>query len=414
MIEKKELVWSPTLNRWIEQLTFTTDNLGGVVYREGAASSGFVYSNFADAVKSIKDSGVPAILYVDGTLGNPTVPAGTYDLSLVTLSEFPGRFNDSLNLQDGARFDPAPSIIDEGLSLYSYSNSPIIDQPSLTLYLKNGSWLQTVGSGPFIHVGTGALAQVFLTSTSYLAGSLAGSTAPIISSDASSTFTGINVENWCDVGENALDGYGSMEVNLTSSSASIEAQPHAHALTIVLGSLASAESYSPAHDGYWAPQPTTVAAALDQLAENASSVSVGTGNEYALFFALMPGDNSATVAVGGAVQFPQNGPTSGTILRTGASTFKLAVAGTYEIAWQVSVNEPGQLQLAIGGVGLPNTVVGSATGTRQLSGNTLIKTLTVNNILSLINPIGNSTALTVTPIAGGASSVSATLLIKLL
>lgn len=126
----------------------------------------------------------------------------------------------------------------------------------------------------------------------------------------------------------------------------------------------------------------------------------------------MPGDNAATVAVGAPVQFPQSGPTSGVIVRTGPSTFKLPAIGTYQVAWQVSIDEPGQLQLAIGGVGLANTVVGRASATDQICGNTLITTTNVNSILSVINPAGNATALTITPLAGGATSVSATLSIK--
>ena len=407
MIEKKELVWSSSLNRWVEQLVFTTDSLGGVVYREGAMASSSVYSTFADAVKAINDGGNPATLYVDGSFGQPVVPAGSYDLGLITLSEFPGRQNDSLNLQDGAKFSVAHAKIIEGLSLYSFSNSSVIDQHLLNLTLKDASWLQTSGAGPFIHVGPHAIANIYLENSSYLAGSRAGSTAPIVTSEADSEWTGINVESWCDVGEGALDGYGTMEVNLLSSSASIEAQPNAHSLTVILGALASEESYTPSEDGYWLSVPKTVSEALDILAKPKGSSG---SKDYAMFFALMPGDNSATVAAGAAVSFPQDGPASGSILRVSASGFGLQ-AGTYEVNFQVSFDEAGQLMLAIDGVGLANTVVGRATGTNQLVGSTIIEVIS-SSILSVINPPGNAAALTITPIAGGTHSVSATLSIK--
>jgi hypothetical protein len=165
-------------------------------------------------------------------------------------------------------------------------------------------------------------------------------------------------------------------------------------------------------DGYALPVPSGTNAVLTYndgyLAWSQPIVS----NSYALFFALMPGDNSATVAVGAPVQFPQDGPNNGGITRINVSTFNLLSVGTYEVTWQVSIDEPGQLQLAIGGVGLSNTVVGRATGSSQLFGSTLITTVSPNSILSVINPSGNSTALTITPNAGGASAVSATLLIK--
>lgn len=138
----------------------------------------------------------------------------------------------------------------------------------------------------------------------------------------------------------------------------------------------------------------------------------GTITNYANFFALMPADNAVPVAVGSAVLFPQNGPTSGTITRLTSSTFQLSAVGTYEVTWQVSVTEPGQLQLALNGVGIASTVVGRATGTSQIVGSTLITTTSANSVLSVINPVGNAAPLTVTTSAGGAQPVSATLTIK--
>ena len=58
---------------------------------------------------------------------------------------------------------------------------------------------------------------------------------------------------------------------------------------------------------------------------------------------------------------------------------------------------------------LAYTVVGRATGTSQLVGMSFVTT--VNSTISIMNPPGNSTALTITPNAGGASAVSATLTI---
>jgi hypothetical protein len=156
-----------------------------------------------------------------------------------------------------------------------------------------------------------------------------------------------------------------------------------------------------------AQQRATAAGASAGAAAGATAAGAAS-LKFSNFFALMPGDNASTVAVGAAVQFPQNGPTNGAAVRATASTFTIALAGTYKIDWQVSVTEAGQLQLAIAGVGLPNTVVGRATGTSQIVGSTLI-TVAAGAVLSVINPVGNSTALTITPIAGGASAVSATL-----
>lgn len=139
--------------------------------------------------------------------------------------------------------------------------------------------------------------------------------------------------------------------------------------------------------------------------------------DFADFFALMPPDNAATVAVGGDVDFPQDGPSSGSglIARSGADTFILADIGTYSVSFQVSVSEAGQLVLTLdsggGPIELAYTVVGRATGTSQIVGTALVTTTVINSILTVRNPVSESTALTITPLAGGTQPVSAHLVI---
>jgi hypothetical protein len=130
------------------------------------------------------------------------------------------------------------------------------------------------------------------------------------------------------------------------------------------------------------------------------------------FFALMPPDNPATVAPATDVSFPQDGPSSGsTITRTSPATFNLSAVGVYQIMFQVSAAEAGQLILTLNGADLANTVVGRATGTSQIVGMSLVNTTVVNSLLTVRNPAANATALTITPVAGGTRSVSAHLVI---
>ena len=135
--------------------------------------------------------------------------------------------------------------------------------------------------------------------------------------------------------------------------------------------------------------------------------------DFADFYALMPSDNAAPVAPGTDVSFPQNGPAlAGTnITSNGSSVFTLGAIGTYQVMFQVSVTEPGQLDLTLNGSELPYTVVGRATGTSQIVEMALVQTTVVDSTLTVRNPAGNSTALTITPIAGGTHAVSAHLVI---
>lgn len=133
---------------------------------------------------------------------------------------------------------------------------------------------------------------------------------------------------------------------------------------------------------------------------------------FADFYALMPPDNAATVAPGTDVSFPQDGPNSGSdIARVGDDSFNLAQIGTYQVLFQVGVSEAGQLELTLNGAPLAYTVVGRATGTSQIIGLAILETTTINSVLTVRNPADNSTALTITPLAGGTQPVSAHLVI---
>jgi hypothetical protein len=79
--------------------------------------------------------------------------------------------------------------------------------------------------------------------------------------------------------------------------------------------------------------PATIDVIIDMNGYFASGVAM----TFSDFFALMPGDNTATVAPGTDVSFPQNGPTSGTaITRTRPSSFNLSAVGSYQIMFQVA------------------------------------------------------------------------------
>ena len=133
---------------------------------------------------------------------------------------------------------------------------------------------------------------------------------------------------------------------------------------------------------------------------------------YADFYALMPPNNSVTVAPGADVEFPQDGPNSnGGINRAGNSSFTLSEIGTYQILFQVSVSEAGQLVLTLNGNQLDYTVAGRATGTAQIVGMVIIETTAINSALTVRNPQDNTTALTITPLSGGTQPVSAHLVV---
>jgi hypothetical protein len=137
-------------------------------------------------------------------------------------------------------------------------------------------------------------------------------------------------------------------------------------------------------------------------------------SSFAEFYALMPPDNAATVAPGTDVDFPQDGPQDGTanIARTGPGSFLLSAVGIYRVDFSVPVDEAGQLELTLNGAQLAYSVTGRATGTTPIAGEALVQTTGANEVLTVRNPASESTALTITPLAGGTQPSSATLTIE--
>jgi hypothetical protein len=135
--------------------------------------------------------------------------------------------------------------------------------------------------------------------------------------------------------------------------------------------------------------------------------------DYASFGALMPGDNAATIAVGAPILFPSVRPARAAtgITALTSSTFNLAAIGDYDIYYQASITEPGQLGVVVNGTLDPYSVAGRAGPTTQISNKFTLRTTVINTVISVNNPAGNATALTLTPIAGGTHSVSAQLVI---
>jgi hypothetical protein len=126
------------------------------------------------------------------------------------------------------------------------------------------------------------------------------------------------------------------------------------------------------------------------------------------FYLITP---SPTIAPGTVINFPIDGPSFGSdIIRIDSSQFNLVSIGIYQVFFQASITEPGQLSVALNNI--PVSIVGRATGPNQIASLSLLQTTTINTILTIINPVGETTALTLTPFAGGINQVSAHLVIN--
>ncbi len=125
-------------------------------------------------------------------------------------------------------------------------------------------------------------------------------------------------------------------------------------------------------------------------------MTTGTGNGG-------PNDYSATVAAGAAIPFPRDDYISGGIIRSGTSNFLLPFIGTYKIDFIIETTEMGQWQVSVAGTPLDNTTIGNqnpTSGGHLFAGSAFVTTVANDTLVSVINPAGNSAALTITPSDG--------------
>ncbi len=161
-------------------------------------------------------------------------------------------------------------------------------------------------------------------------------------------------------------------------------------------------------------------------------------NDYPATIAISAAGPS--VASGSAVNFPRPSVTPVGIIinnpgasQTNNTEFILPSVGAYRISWSISIDEAAQLSLWIstdgggtivvpplGGGGLFSeyTValgvpgqVGRATGTSQIMGDTMINNTVAGAAIQIRN-YASASALTVTPLPGGISAQSSSLIIQ--
>lgn len=155
----------------------------------------------------------------------------------------------------------------------------------------------------------------------------------------------------------------------------------------------------------------------------------GVTPDFSMFFGLtgtvaapIPTDYAATIAVKtgagtGRVPFPQLGPTSGGISIAIGGTLppltaevNIPAIGTYEVSFKVHTTEPGQLALELNGAMLARTVtpnMNPTAGGHPFVCTAFVTTTVVNSKLAVINPVGNSPALTITPADGASFNANA-------
>ena len=206
-----------------------------------------------------------------------------------------------------------------------------------------------------------------------------------------------------------------------TSLAPVGSSPNADAATLT-GSVLNLEPASDSQPGVMSAADKTK---LDSLPSGPLPPPGGT-LDWAMFYGLTAGtgnagptDYATTIAVRtangtGHVPFPRLGPAkpSSGITAGTAGLFNLANAGTYEVNFRCHTTEPGQLELVVNNSLLPETCFANmnpTAGGHEISGSVLI-TVGAGSVLEVVNPNGNTPALTITPADGSSTHANAQVL----
>jgi len=138
---------------------------------------------------------------------------------------------------------------------------------------------------------------------------------------------------------------------------------------------------------------------LFYLGRYLSLVSGPTPNTVPVAYGMWYGNDVISTAATDALTFPNAFVTPIGITQVGTTEFQVALAGTYEVNFQVPVVSAGMLDIYINAVEQPDTVVGRSTGTCQIVGAGIILVLNASDQISVRVPTGAAVVVTENDVA---------------
>lgn len=212
------------------------ESVGAIIYRPGGAVTGPYVATWA-AVRAflVSRNGAPTIIVIDDSVVSPATDptlVGATNLVNATLTSNPAegvtRGGVAMLLPDGTIFQNLTEVSGY-LFIQCNSNSPVVTDTNVNIFLYQGSLFQNTGTAPVFSVPAGGTFQMWLDEGSYIQN--AG--ASVIDVAVGVTDAGVILADYSFIDSNSLSGAGAINVTISSSSASFDPfqQPAATALT---------------------------------------------------------------------------------------------------------------------------------------------------------------------------------------
>jgi hypothetical protein len=249
------------------------------ILRPGGVAGGNVYTNWPTLYAALSRVQGPRWVWIDGSLGVPLVPAGTYNVDQVIFGTFGNGFpafsGGTLNFESGAVFDFTWIQLTGNLTFATASSTPVATMvEGGSILLDCDSEINGNPTAPWAVVPDGVTAAVFVRNDA----ELGEGTNAAISVDPTGF---LNVFAWdraiIEANCIATPGAAGVVANVytdATTQLTLHFGPH---IGQVLQDSASLVQYTATTPGNWNPVPSTVLAALDALAAPNESTTTNPG-----------------------------------------------------------------------------------------------------------------------------------------
>lgn len=201
-----------------------------LLYQPGGEQIANVFNNWANLYTAITRVKGMVTVQVDSTYGVPTVPAGTYDLTNVTLYGAINPAYTELHFLPGAILTGLGQV-QGNLNLFSDSNTPVLQYKNTTQFVTFSmlpSATSTNPTGPLIQLDNSNLTIIMLNGVNFF--NFGGQ---VINMKNGSILT-IIVNGFCVIGNNIFSGDGSITINKFDTSSTVSTVQPAFTGTIVV------------------------------------------------------------------------------------------------------------------------------------------------------------------------------------
>jgi hypothetical protein len=241
------------------------------VLRPGGVAGGNVYTDWRSLYTAFSQVQGPRWVWIDASLGEALVPAGTWNVDAATFGAFNGT-EGTLNFESGAEFSFQSLTLTSQVVFQSASSTPVAT-------MTDGALIELHDNARLFGDPTAAwaVAPAGVTAACLVTTAILGDGTNAALATSGTGVWAVSGLNFAVLADGSISSSGAGAVGVFYD-ASTQLGFHGSAnITLSLLDLAAQVAYTPATPGFWNPVPATVQQGLDKLAAaNETTTITGT------------------------------------------------------------------------------------------------------------------------------------------